>query len=276
MVKPVPTPGARAAGALIGHAAGNAMAQPGGASPESPWHAEVVFSVILGEELLASPVDLRRIAGRWAEWARRDGRGLGDWTREALRAFEAQGAPVERIGTMEGAGAVTWCLPIAIAALASPRNLVSGTYHIAALTHPDPVTAWAAVVVNVAAARLLSGYRDFVPDVLEMLRANEGPAVLVEGVRRVPLIRRDALRTADGPLDAVAIAEVVLWLAHHEPRLDRALDWLETAGLGGAAALAGGLLGARDGAAAIPAARLSAVHDAAGLRHLAGHLIGEA
>ena len=64
-----------------------------------------------------------------------------------------------------GRAAIRWCarVPVALAAFDAPRALVSATYHIAALTHPDPVVAWSAVAVNVAIARFLQGKRDFVP-----------------------------------------------------------------------------------------------------------------
>ena len=80
---------------------------------------------------------------------------------------------------------------MALAAYDAPRTLVSASYHIAALTHPDPVVAWAAVAVNVALARFLQGKRDFVPDVIEALRNNAVPEELLAAVRRVPLPARD-------------------------------------------------------------------------------------
>ena len=297
MVKTVPTLPERARGMLLGHAAGNALGLPaqglGSAAaiaaqwpdglreierrdtPASPWDDDVALSLILGEELLTSPVDLRRIAGRWAEWARRDGRGIGPTTREALRYFAAHGVPPGDQGGTATNGALSRTLPLAIATLGSTRNLISGTYHIAALTHPDPRSAWSAVALAVAAARLLQGYRDFIPDVIEMLRANDSPAEIVEAVRRVPLERREAL-----PLDgasagrAVPTLEIALWFAWHEPNLERGLIWL--AGAGGDtdtnAAAAGGLMGARDGERAVPARWIARLADPERLRRLADAL----
>ena len=301
MVKPVPTLTERARGMLLGHAAGNALGVPtqglGTATaiamrwpdgvreverrdtPDSPWDDDVALSVILAEELLTSPVDLRRIAERWAAWARLDGRGIGRQTRAALAHFEAHGVPPAAVtaATSHGAGngALSRTLPLAMATLNSRRNLVSAGWHIAALTHPDPRAAWSAVAVSVAAARLLEGHRDFIPDVLEVLRANDSPAEVVEAVRRVPLERRESL-----PLDpasaglAVATLEIALWFAWHEPVLERGVVWL--AGAGGDtdtnAAMAGGLMGARDGERAVPARWIAALPDPARLRELADGL----
>ena len=40
-------------------------------------------------------------------------------------------------------------LPVALATRGSPRNLVAGSWHTAALTHPDDRCTWSAVAVNV-------------------------------------------------------------------------------------------------------------------------------
>lgn len=300
MVKPVPTLTERARGMLLGHAAGNALGLPmqglGTAAtiaerwpdgvreverrdtPDSPWDDDVALSMILAEELLTSPVDLRRIADRWAGWARGDGRGIGRQTRAALAHFDAHGVPPAAAAATAhsaGNGALSRTLPLALATLNSRRNLISAGWHIAALTHPDPRAAWSAVAMGVAAARLLEGHRDFVPEVLEVLRANDSPAEVVEAVRRVPLGRRESL-----PLDpasaglAVATLEIALWAAYHEPLLERGVIWL--AGAGGDtdtnAAMAGGLMGARDGEHAVPARWIAALPDPARLRELADGL----
>ena len=299
MVKPVPTLAERARGMLLAHAAGNALGVPtqdlgtagaiaarwpGGVreverrdTPESPWDDDVALALILGEELLISPVDLRRIATRWAAWARTDGRGIGPQTRSALAQFAATGVPPTEPGRPSN-GALSRTLPLALATLGSRRNLISATWHIAALTHPHPESAWAAVALNVAAARLLEGYRDFVPDVLEVLRANEAPAGVVEAVRRVPLERRESL-----PLDpasagaAAATLEIALWFAWHEPNLERGVEWL--AGAGGDtdtnAAAAGGLMGARDGEGAVPPRWVAQLPAPDRLRRLADSLTAQ-
>ncbi len=303
MVKPVPTLGERARGMLLGHAAGNALGLPaqgldaaaiaarwpGGLldvercdTPDSPWDDDVALSLILGEELLTSPVDLRRIAERWAGWARDDGRGIGRQTRAALAHFDAHGVPpaagsAERAEASRSAGngPVSRTLPLALATLNSRRNLISATWHIAALTHPDPRAAWSAVAVSLAAARLLEGHRDFVPDVLEVLRANDSPAEVVEAVRRVPLERRESLplEPASAGL-AVATLEIALWFAYHEPVLERGVIWLARAGgdTDTNAAMAGGLMGARDGQRAVPARWISALPEPDRLRQLADRL----
>ncbi|HWA40433.1 MAG TPA: ADP-ribosylglycohydrolase family protein, partial [Gemmatimonadales bacterium] len=96
----------RARGALLGHAAGNALGVPteflgtpeaiqaefpGGLreirrrdSRGSPWDDDVAMSVALAEELLEPDPDLERLTRRWVRWMEEDGRGIGGWTRTAL------------------------------------------------------------------------------------------------------------------------------------------------------------------------------------------------
>jgi len=297
MAKPAPTLAERARGALLAHACGNALGVPtefhhtpeaiaasfpGGLAeirredtPASPWDDDVAMTVVLAEELLEAEVDLERLARRWVEWARTDGRGIGLWTRTALEHIAVHGSPPTESGGQAGNGSVMRCLPVALATFDNPRNLVAGSFHTAALTHPDPRCTWGAVAVNVAAARLLQGHRDFVPDVIEALRANDAPGELVDAVRRVPLERREDLPIT-GPRAGYVVhcVEIALWTAHHEPSLERALVWLANAGgdTDTNAAVAGGLLGARDGERAVPARWLAEIPRADHLRALAERL----
>lgn len=289
----------RARGAMLGFAAGNALGLPAEplATPDairarwpggltevlrqdtrtSPYDDDVALAVVLAEELLQPQVDLRRLAHRWVAWARGDGRGIGDWTRTALAHIATHDSPPAGSGGRATNGAVSRCLPVALATLASPRNLVSGTWHTAALTHPDPRCGWSAVAANVAAACLLRGRRDFVPEVIEALRTNEATPEVVDAVRRIPLLRREEL-VLTGPVanDAVTCMTAALWTAHHEPVLERGLVWLANAGgdTDTNTAVAGGLLGARDGARAVPARWLAQIPGTAELERLAVALVG--
>ena len=290
----------RASGALLAHAAGNALGVPteflhtpdailaefpGGLrdivrrdTPESPFDDDVAMALLLAEELLAGDVDLERLAGRWIRWLDTDGRGAGNWTRTALNHIRTHGSPPSGTGGRAPNGAVMRALPVALATRGSPRNLVAGSWHTAALTHPDDRCTWSAVAVNVAAAELLGGRRDFLADVIEVLRVNEAPPELLAAVRRVPLERREELPIlGERAWDAVSCAEIALWAAWHEPNLERALIWLANAGgdTDTNAAVAGGLLGARDGEAAVPGRWIAALPEVDRLRSIARRLVGE-
>jgi len=246
---------------------------------ESPYDDDLALTLILGEELLEADIDLHRLALKWADWANRDGRGVGVWTLRALRHIRTHDAPPASTGGHAGNGAVSRCLPIALRMTGSLPNLVSGSYHVARLTHPDERCAWGAVAVNVAAACFLAGRRDFIGDVLEVLRNNDAPAELREAIGRVPLERREDL-PINGPSAGYVIhaVEIALWFAYHEPNLERGLIWLANAGgdTDTNAAIAGGLMGARDGEGAVPARWLEAIPDVSRIRHLAERLVGAA
>jgi len=290
----------RARGALLGLAAGNALgvpteplgtpeairaAYPAGLrdivradTPASPFDDDTAMALLLAEEILGGDVDLERLAMRWIDWMDADGRGVGAWTRTALNHLRTHGSPPSGTGGRATNGAVMRALPVALAARGSPRNLVAGTWHTAALTHPDDRCTWGAVAVNVAAAELLAGRRDFLTDVIEVLRVNDAPEELLAAVRRVPVERRDDLPiVGERAGDAVSCVEIALWCAWHEPSLEHGLIWLANAGGDSDtnAAVAGGLLGARDGENAIPARWIAALPEVERLRALAARLVGE-
>jgi ADP-ribosyl-[dinitrogen reductase] hydrolase len=284
---------------MLGLAAGNALgvpteflgtpaqiatAFPGGVRdvhradrPDSPYDDDLALAVLLAEELLEAEVDLRRLAHRWVDWAERDGRGMGIWTRTALQHIRRHDSPPSSTGGQAGNGTISRCLPVALRCVGQPANLVSGTYHTAVLTHPDERCGWGAVAVNVAAGCLLQGRRDFIGDVLEVLRNNQAPEELMAAIRRVPLEKQEELPIV-GPHEGYVVhgVEIGLWFAYHEPNLERGLVWLANAGgdTDTNAAVAGGLMGARDGEAAVPTRWTDAVPDSARLRDLATRLVG--
>src|SRR4051794_11924627 len=191
----------RARGLLLGLAAAGAP-------------VDAALAEILGEEILGARLDLERLAHRWAARGATEP-GLDPWTRSAFGHIAQHGSPPVQTDGSAGDGPLAFCLPVALAARSTPRNLVSGSFHMALLTHPEPRSAWATVAINVAAARLLLGKRDVLPEVLEVLRANEAPAELTDMLRRVPFLRREELPAPDG--SAATTATIALWLAHHEP-----------------------------------------------------------
>ena len=242
MARPIPIAD-RARGAMLGLARGYAGTDPG-----AELIGESALAALLAEELLEAEVDLRRIAERWIAWARRDGRGLGQGTLDALEHLARYDAP--RLGAaFRDPGPLVRSIPIGIAAATQPRNLVSGTWHSIMLTHDDPGTAWSGVAVNVALAQLLQGRRDFLPDVIEALLANDAAPAVLSAARRIPFVQRDELD--GGGHAAIACAEMALWTAHHEPFIERAFAGF-TPAAPDAAAITAALLGAREGEGALP------------------------
>lgn len=238
----------RASGLLLGQVA---AAGPGQGPAGAP--ARLGLARILGEELLVPDPDLAILARRWAASALDDS-AIDAGARAGFAYLREHGAPRQARLPGERPTLPMHLLPAALLAFENPRTLTGLTWHLAALTHPDPESTWGAVAVNVAAARLLQGHRDFVPDVIEALRNNEAPTLLLETVRRLPLLRResiDALAGSGSP--AIGATCAALWAAHTEPRTTTALGWLEQlpAPLVSAVAVGAGLLGARDGIEAL-------------------------
>ncbi len=265
MPRLLPALSSRAEGTLMGLAVGRSLAL--GAAPDG----ELALARILAEELAAGRADLRRVAERWVERYQTDPRGIGPETAAALSHIARHDAPPAQ-GAGRSADPLARCVPVAVAMFHSPRNLVSGTYHIAALTHPDPAVAWAAVALNVALARFLQGKRDFIADVLEALRNNPVPEELLGAVRRVPIERHeDSVAAELSPSSAVGCVRAALWLAYHEPLADRGLRWAAEGGPGRSAlaGTAGALLGARDGVEALDRWSTVPISEAESLRQLA-------
>jgi hypothetical protein len=238
--------------------------------------SDLALARVLAEEILQPRVDLERLARRWVERGAADP-GLDAATRAALAHLAHHGTPpAAAAGGIAGDGPLAFCLPIGIAARSTLRTLVSGSFHVALLTAPDPVSGWATVAVNVAVAGLLLGRRDVLPEVLDVLRANDAPAELADAIRRVPFLRREELPAPDG--SALATALPALWLAHHEPKPERGLRWVaEVLGAGSrAAGVAAALLAARHGDIQTPAGDTAGGGESTRLLELADRLVGAA
>lgn len=235
----------RARGALLGLAQGH-----GGEPPGGELVGEAALALLLAEDLLEAEPDLRRIAERWIAWARRDGRRLGPGTMDALEHLARYDAPRPAPTERADAGPLVRSIPIGVAAATQPRNLLSGTWHTIMLTQADPATAWSGVAVNVALSQLLQARRDFLPDVIEALRANDATPAVLSAVRRIPFVERDELD--GGGHVAIAAAEAALWTAHHETRIERAFAGFAVVSPE-VAAVTAALLGAREGEGALPA-----------------------
>src|SRR5690606_8537713 len=210
--------------------------------------AAVALGDALIEELMSGGVDLRRLARRWTDWQEVDGFDVDPALDAALSHLREFDAPVVQLDST-GPAALLAALPAALAA-SSPRSMVSGAFHTARLVDPDPDSGLAAVAVVLAAGRFLEGQRDFMAEVLGLLRSNNAPPELFD---RYAAIAREPRRVATPPRGNSATAtEVALWalrVAEHQPRSVEALSAMVTNGgvSPAAGALLGALLGARDG-----------------------------
>jgi hypothetical protein len=263
-------PDAEAVRARLGGGALRPVPPPPGRRP-----AAIALGDALLEEFTLGGVDLRRLATRWTTWWREDGFEAGPLLESALgqlAEFDAPAATLPRPGTAPLLAA----LPAALAS-ATPATMVSGAFHVARLLDPSEEAALATVSVVVTASRLLEGSRDFIPDVLALLRTNHAPEHVMDPVRAVPREPRRAppFPAGDEPDPTMTLAWL-LWQLQHRPR---GVELLEEVALRGAVspligALLGACLGARDGVAGWPSAWISGSGEDVVLRRGVAHRLG--
>ena len=228
----------------------------------SPFDDDAAMTLLLAESLAErGDLDAADVAARWVKWMKVDGRGIGLTTQRALRLIERGVEPFEAgrqsrsAGASASNGAVMRCIPVALRYHDNVDKLIRVSTQQAAITHADERCTWGAAAVNLAARELLHGNPHFVEEVLHRLQG-AAPRVLIEAVRRVPWEQESALPVAV-PNEfgyAVHCVEIAFWCAVHQPSLEEALVFLVAAGgdTDTNAAVAGALLGARDGETGIP------------------------
>jgi len=296
----------RARGALLGLVAGNQLgvpterlgtakairaAFPGGVRDLAPppkgsvFDDDAAMTLLLAESLVErGDFDARDVAERWVKWMRVDGRGIGLTTQRALKQIERGAEPFEagRLArdadprTAASNGAVMRCLPVALRYHDSIDKLIRVSAQQAAITHADERCTWGAVAVNLAARELLHGNAHFVEEVVHRL-ADRAPRPLMEALRRVPWEEESELPIARAGEHGYVVhcVEIAFWCAVHRSSLEEALIFLAEAGgdTDTNAAVAGALLGAREGVAGLPPRWLDQIGNARGIGELAERLM---
>ena len=281
------SPGERREGFLIGAVVGSALAAstadcegltairerlgPAGqpcplALPAGQRRAATALADSLLEELLAGGVDLHRLSHRWVDWWRMADDDVDPLLAAALNHLRDFDAPINHVG-IPGTAAIAASMPAAMAS-ASPRAMIAGAFHVARLLDATEEAGLAAVAAVVAAAGLLEGRRDVVPDVLAMLLANDAPEAMVAAVRGIPRNPAQAPAVPRRGASPTAALAWLLWLVAYQPRSTEALTMMVLAG-GVAAdigAAVGALLGARDGIAEWPSGWLAGAGEEVALR----------
>ena len=293
----------RARGALLGLVVGNQLGVPtetlGTASaireafphgvrdlaapPKgSPFDDDAAMALLLAASLAEQgDFDANDVAERWVKWMKLDGRGIGLTTQRALRLIEDGTEPFEAgrlaLGPRSASnGAVMRCIPVALRYHDNVDKLVRVSTQQAAITHADERCTWGAAAVNLAARELLHGNPYFVEEVLHRLQGT-APRALVEAIRRVPWEQESDLPIAVTGESGYVVhcVEIAFWCAVHRPSLEEALIFLAEAGgdTDTNAAVAGALLGARDGETGIPPRWLDQLGSGRGVSELAERLI---
>src|SRR5689334_4474098 len=254
----------------------------------SPYDDDAAMALLFGESLLATRgFDATDVAHRWVKWMKMDGRGIGTTTKRALTLIDRGKEPFEagRLVYQEnprfsaGNGSVMRCLPAALRYHDDIDRLIRVSSQQAAITHADERCTWGAVAVNLAARELLHGNAFFVDEVIHELK-DRAPRALIDAIHRAAREEQAALPIAVAGEYGYVIhcVEIAFWFAAHARSLEEALLYLARAGgdTDTNAAVAGALIGARDGEAGIPPRWLGLIAGAEGVAGLADRLIGAA
>ena len=226
------------------------------------------------------PEDLVR---RHLEWFRSDPPDIGTLTGKVLRRVdrgEEASVAAERIWTERGPeisagnGSVMYCAPLGVAYANRPGELAELAPALSALTHFDGRCRTAVLAVTRCVAALVRG-----EDAEDAARAALGAVEELEGGEELEFLVEavGASRAIDGPdqgfclFTAGAAFQALLRGGDFETETRRLVS------LGGDtdtnAAVAGALLGARDGVDGLPAAWLDSLEDADAIRAEAEALV---
>ena len=258
---------------------------------------DLAQAVDLAESLLAGGDLASDFARRLIVWARENGRGIGLTTAEVIDELTT-GKPFpeparivyERKGRIAPNGGVMRCAPVAIASRRNPARLVADSAVTCAVTHYAPACQWSCIIINAVIARLLDGAppnlasildaatADGCPDLLGIARADGIPADILDAIaagRRIPP-SIDWMKVDQRLIGHTLLAmQAGLWAAVTPLNLEDALIALVSAGgdTDTNPAVAGAVLGARYGAAAIPQRWLDCIPQRARIEGLADRLL---
>ena len=214
-------------------------------------------------------LDTSDVLRRHLEWFETDPPDVENQTRLAL-AEAARGTPepsrvvFDRRGpeVSAGNGSVMYCAPLGVAYARRPDRLPELAPALSAITHWDERCGTACLAVTLAVATLVRG-EDRVRAVVDAVRAVQGR----EGAEELELLVETAGlgRPVDGPDRGFCLFTAAVALRTAADAADPASGLREVVALGGDtdtnAAVAGALLGARDGRNALPDAWMEKLAD---------------
>lgn len=102
----------------------------------------LALASILADLLLVPDPDLGEVARRWAEAAAASEAALDAGSRAGFAHLRETGVPRQSTAIGEIGTLPVHVIPAALLAFENPRTLTSLTWHLAALTHPDPESTW--------------------------------------------------------------------------------------------------------------------------------------
>ena len=294
----------RARGVILGLAVGNLLGLPVEGDPSDfiadrypdgvteidsaeksrPMDDDLAQAVELGEALLGGGDYIADFAQRLVRWRRENGRGIGITTSAVINLLEEGNPPPEAARRIYARnqiapnGGLMRCAPIALARHSNPALLVKDSAATCAVTHYAPTCQWSCIILNTAIALLLKGVTPSVAELAEAAVADGAPAEVRDWIMAVG----DDI--GDLPLDEGLIGHTLLclqtgiWAWQTPLNFEDALAPVVSAGgdTDTNGAVAGAVLGARYGAAAIPQRWLDCLPQRERLESLAEDLLAAA
>jgi ADP-ribosylglycohydrolase len=288
----------RAAGALVGLAAGDALGAGyefesvvpdppqmigGGLGGWEPgeWTDDTQMAVCIAEVTAGGTLDLDAIAERFLEWFGTHPPDVGNQTRAVLGAARtsadltqvAQAHFERNRRNAAGNGSLMRTAPVALGHLGDDHAIAEAAMSVSALTHGDPIAGEACVLWCIAIDRAVrEGRLDGAIDGLDLLPARSRDGW--DGLLRAAATEPPEFFTPNGfvvtALQAAYAAIVQTPVPHEMPcvHLQRALERAVRIGddTDTVAAIAGQLLGARWGASAVPIEWRALLHGWPGYR----------
>lgn len=251
-----------------------------------PWDDDLAQAFDLAESLARHRRLLPRdLADRFIRWSRANGRGMGSQTRKAIALFEKGFSPLDAgrmvweqsLGRAAGNGGVMRVAPVGLAFHDDPAALARAAHDATAITHADPRCTQGALAVAAAVASLIQG-GPAIEAALAAVRAVPKPEPeVLEAVANAPRRKLDdiPIRAVNAIGYTVTCTAAAFWaVAQSAPLEETLLAVVNAAGDSDTnAAVAGALLGARDGLEALPARWLARIRDRAKLEAVALELV---
>ena len=261
-----------------------------------PMDDDLAQAVDLGEALLEGGDYIGGFANRLVTWARENGRGMGILTNRVIQELAAGHVPpdaarlVYESNRIAPNGGAMRCAPVALARHRQPEVLVRDSAATCVVTHYAVSCQWSCIIVNAVISMLLRGVEpdlralmsaaaaDGAPDMLATALDDGIPAGVLSAIEDGVPVVSDAswLRRQQMLIGHTLLAlQCGLWAAVTPLDFEAALRRVVEAGgdTDTNAAVAGAVLGARYGVAAIPERWLGCVPERHRIEGLADALV---
>lgn len=250
-----------------------------------PMDDDLAQVVDLAESLVAGGNFVPDFGSRLVRWRRENGRGIGITTSAVIDLLEKGFPPPEAASIVYEErdhiapnGGLMRCAPVALARHSDPEGLVKDSAATCAVTHYASACQWSCVIINAAIYLLLKDGYSSIEDLVMAAAADGAQADVVECAMRTGEDLGD-LEFDRGHIGHTLLCmQAGLWALKTPLDLENALVKIVSAGgdTDTNGAVAGAVLGARYGAAAIPGRWVECIPQRERLEDLALKLLNAA